>query len=521
MKSLARTMILLVVLNLAMGSLALAQNPAKEKAGTYVISGSVGVAGVAMRGLPGKVISDERGIYSATVERMWKGAVTPTKEGYTFEPTYRQYEVFEGDRYSDDYTAQLITYTMSGRVGLAGVLMKGLPGNPISDNEGAYSAKVPHGWSGTVAPTKEGYSFMPSHRGYKGVTADLNLTNQDYAPTAAPEGVADEPGGYVEWQFDREKRRWEPTRTGVSTGSSRGRRSTGYATAAPVGSRRVLVVAVDQVNPKELAEITEDMQVMSYILDERFKETRRIQGVFIDFGDFFGRDNRQTEATYIQGYGVLFAMEVNFSFAPPKPQAQGTEPPAEPADSTWQRAKRQVFSPAEAGGAEGSGSPEEYNSQMVEELKRDLITTLKHAANIRGLQPDEWVILTVVGGRREFGVAFGGNMPMMGGMSSMSTGTAYGAVSSGGMGGMGGYGGSGGFGGGVGGGCGGVMGGGTGMAGAGMGGYGAADPSSSTVPSTSSGQALTIRAKKSDVDAFAKSELTLDLFQEQVKILVY
>ncbi len=421
------------------------------------------------------------------------------------------------------------TYTISGRVGLAGVLMKGLPGDPISDNEGAYSAKVPHGWSGTVAPTKEGYSFMPSHRGYKGVTADLNLTNQDYAPTAAPEGVADEPGGYVEWQFDREKRRWEPTRTGVSTGSSRGRRSTGYATAAPVGSRRVLVVAVDQVNPKELAEITEDMQVMSYILDERFKETRRIQGVFIDFGDFFGRDNRQTEATYIQGYGVLFAMEVNFSFAPPKPQAQGTEPPAEPADSTWQRAKRQVFSPAEAGGAEGSGSPEEYNSQMVEELKRDLITTLKHAANIRGLQPDEWVILTVVGGGRESGSAFGSSMPITGSMT-MSTGMAYGTASSGGMGGMGGgmggYGGSGGFGGGyvgggVGGGCGGVMGGGTGMAGAGMGGYGAADPSSSTVPSTSSGQALTIRAKKSDVDAFAKSELTLDLFQEQVKILVY
>ncbi len=408
------------------------------------------------------------------------------------------------------------TYTISGRVGLAGVLMKGLPGDPISDNEGAYSAKVPHGWSGTVAPIKEGYSFMPSHRGYKGVTADLNLTNQDYAPTAAPEGVADEPGGYVEWQFDREKRRWEPTRTGVSTGSSRGRRSTGYATAAPVGSRRVLVVALDQVNPKELAEITEDMQVMSYILDERFKETRRIQGVFMDFGDFFGRDNRQTEATYIQGYGVLFAMEVNFSFSPPpKAQAQEAEPPAEPADSTWQRAKRQVFSPAEAGGAEGSGSPEEYNSQMVEELKRDLITTLKHAANIRGLQPDEWVILTVVGGRREFGAAFGGRMPMTGGMS-MSTGTSFPGVSSGGM---GAYGGSGGFGGGYvsGGGMGGAMGmaggGMMGGMGGGMGGFGVMGSSSSTV--------LTIRAKKSDVDAFAGNMMMLGDFQERVKIVMY
>ncbi len=420
MKSLTRTMTMLVVLNLAMGGFALAQNPAKEKTGTYTISGSVGVSGV---------------------------------------------------------------------------MMRGLPGDPISDNEGAYSASVPYGWTGKVVPVKEGYTFMPAARSYTNVAAGLNLTNQDYAPTAVDERTEAE-------YRDLYDRSYGPAR-------GRARGSTGYPPAiGPMGSRRVLVVPAEDVKPKELAEITEDLQVMSYILDERFKETRRIQGVFMDFGDFFGRDNRQTEATYIQGYGVLFWMEVNFSFSPPpKPQAQETEPPAEPADSTWQRAKRQVFSPAEAGGAEGSGSPEEYNSQMVEELKRDLITTLKHAANIRGLQPDEWVILTVVGGRREFGGAFGGNVPMMGGMSSMSTGMSFGGASSGGM---GGYGGSGGFGGGyVGGGVSGGYGGGmgAGIIGGGVG----------VSPST----VLTIRARKSDVDAFAKGEQTFEQFQEQVKTLMY
>ena len=499
-------MILLVVLDLAMGGFAFAQNPAKETTGTYVISGSVGVSGVMMRGLPGKIISDEQGMYSATIERTWKGTVTPTKEGYTFDPTWRQYETFDGDRLSEDYTAQLITYTMSGRVGMGGVLMMGVPGDPISDNKGVYSAKVPHGWSGKVVPTKEGYGFMPAARSYTHVTADLNLTNQDYAPTAVDERTDAKLADMY----------------GATYGPARGRakRSTGYQPAVgPVGSRRVLVVPADQVNPKELAEITEDMQVMSYILDERFKETRRIQGVFMDFGDFFGRDNRQTEAVYLQGYGVLFSMEVNFSFAPaPKPQAQQTEPPAEPADSTWQRAKQQVFSPADARGAEGAGSPEEYNSQMVEELKRDLITTLKHAANIRGLQPDEWVILTVVGGSRQFGGGIGVNMPMMGGMSSMSTGSVYGGFSSGGMGGYGGMGGFGGFSGG--GGYGGAMGGGTSMAGegmtggmGGMAGYSTMGPSSSTV--------LTIRAKKSDVDAFAANMSTFDAFQRKVKIVMY
>jgi hypothetical protein len=151
---------------------------------------------------------------------------------------------------------------------------------------------------------------------------------------------------------------------------------------------------------------------------------------------------------------------------------------------------------------------------MIEELKRDLITTLKHAANIRGLQPDEWVILTLVGGGRESSGGFGGRLPMMGGMSSMSTGSAYGGVSSGGMGGYG----TGGFGGG---GVAGGYGGGMGMGGAmmgggmmgGMGGYGIMGASSSTV--------LTIRAKKSDVDAFAGNMLMFGEFQENVKILMY
>ncbi len=503
MKSLARTMILLVVLNLAMGGFTFAQGAGAQKGTTYTISGSVGVPGVVMRGLPGDPISDQKGRYSVTVERDWKGTVEPEKEGYIFEPQGRNYQRLDGDRANDNYTVRAITYTISGRVGLASVLMRGLPDSPITDNEGVYSISVPYGWAGEVVPTKQGYTFMPRARSYTKVSA--NLTNQDYAPTDMAEDY-----------------RSEDMYGGSSSDRGRIRRSTGYQqTMGPVGSRKVLVVPAEEVKPEDLAAITEDMQVMSYILDERFKETRRIQGVFIDFGDFFGRDNRQTEATYIQGYGVLFAMEVNFSFSPPPPkqQTQETEPPGEQADSTWQRARQQVFSPGEAQGAEGPGSPQEYNSQMVEELKRDLITTLKHAANIRGLQPDEWVILTVVGGGRESGGAFGGRFPMMGGMSSMSTGMSFGGASSGGMGGgMGGYGGSGGFGGGyvgggVGGGYGGVMGGGTGMAGAGMGGYGAAGSSSSTV--------LTIRAKKSDVDAFAGNMLMLGAFQEKVKIVMY
>jgi len=393
------------------------------------------------------------------------------------------------------------TFTIFGKVGMGGVIMKGLPGDPVTDNNGSYSATVEYGWSGTVKPVKEGYTFIPPARKYS--TVGANLTDENYAPNAVKEGAD---GRYQDMYGG-----------GYSSSRQRGRRSTGYQSAiGPVGSRKVLVVPAVDVNANDLAAITEDMQVMSHILDERFKETRRVQGVFTDFGDFFGRDNRQTEAIYLQGYGVLFSMEVNFAFSPPpKQQEQQAEQTDKNVDSTWQRAKQQMFSPGDPRSPGGTDSGEEYNSRMVEELKRDLITTLKHAANIRGVQPDEWVILTVIGGGRQSGGGFGGGGFMMGGMGGYGGmmgggyGVSSGSSGSGGGGMMGGMGGGGMGGGMMGGMGGGMMGGGMG----GMGGPGEMGVSPATV--------LTIRAKKSDIDAYAKGEQILVQFEQKVQIFTY
>ena len=527
MRYLNRTIIVLVVLSMAMGGIAFAQNSSGEITATYTISGSVGLPGVVMRGLPDNPVTDQKGRYSVKVERDWHGSVTPEKEGYVFEPPSMIYENLDVDRFNDNYTSNVFTFTISGRVGMAGVLMRGLPGDPITDNEGIYRANVPYRWTGTVEPTREGYAFIPPVRKYGNV--GVSLTDENYALSVAGEGAGLTtkiawPAYTPSFAGEGANAQYEDMYGRNSSSRQRGRRSAVYNSAiGPISSRGVLVVPANEVKAQDIAEITEDMQVMSLILDERFKETRRVQGVFTDFGDFFGRDNRQTEATYLQGYGVLFSMEVNFAFSPPpKPQGQETKQPAENVDSTWQRARQQVFSPGDPGSSGGSDSAEEYNSQMVEELKRDLITTLKHAANVRGVQPDELVILTVIGGGRQSGGVYGGGF-MMGGMGGM-----YGGASSSGMSGFGGrYGvssgssgssGSAGGGmrsgmtGGMGGGMMGGMGGGMGA----MGGMGVVSEMSAS-PAT----VLTIRAKKSDIDAFAKGEQDFEQFRQKVQIFTY
>ncbi|GAG25712.1 unnamed protein product, partial [marine sediment metagenome] len=121
------------------------------------------------------------GTYSATVDYDWSGTVTPTKAGYTFAPANRVYSNVTSDQTSQDYTPTLNTYTISGSVGtLDGVTMSGLPGNPVTAG-GTYSATVDYDWSGTVTPTKAGYTFDPANRVYSNVTSDQ--TSQDYTPT--------------------------------------------------------------------------------------------------------------------------------------------------------------------------------------------------------------------------------------------------------------------------------------------------------------------------------------------------
>ena len=241
-------------------------------------------------------------------------------------------------------------------------------------------------------------------------------------------------------------------------------------------------------------------------------------------------------------------MEVDYSFsAVPQTQEQTDEEKNQEGDSTWQQARARVLSPGSARTRRDT-SQREYENQMVEILKTELIRALKYAANIRNLQPDEWVILSVAGNSpRElygplpvisssssygassdyggYGAGYGGSSSSygggMGGMMGGYGGSGMMGGYGGGMGGMmGGYGGSdmmggygGGYGGGMMGGYGGSMGGMMGGYGGGvMVGYGMSSPSMSV---------MTMRVKKSDVDEFADGKLDFEKFREKVQILMY
>jgi hypothetical protein len=145
-----------------------------------IISGSTGLDGVTMSGLPGNPVTNGGGLYSVMVSSGWSGTVTPIKAGYIFTPPSRSYATVTADQSGQNYTAtQIPSITISGNAGgIDGVTMSGLPGNPVTSGGGFYSVEVLYGWSGTVTPTLTGYIFTPPSRSYTNVTADR--TDQDY-----------------------------------------------------------------------------------------------------------------------------------------------------------------------------------------------------------------------------------------------------------------------------------------------------------------------------------------------------
>ncbi len=75
-------------------------------------------------------------------------------------------------------------YTITGTVTsggspLAGVVMNGFPGDPITSSAGTYVAVVEPGWWNTVTPVLAGYAFDPPLKTYMVVAG--NLSGQDYA----------------------------------------------------------------------------------------------------------------------------------------------------------------------------------------------------------------------------------------------------------------------------------------------------------------------------------------------------
>jgi len=176
----------------------------------------------------------------------------------------------------------------------------------------------------------------------------------------------------------------------------------------------VLVIPGKPMDPQAIDQAVEDLSIMSRILGKTVAGEDHAGNMagFTVGTDLFIATPGHTTATpgllfpaigrpkpmYLGGYGALFFMQVDFPLLPP-PQTPQEQPANSQEDPVWADARRSVLEgEARLDPAHEEGETQEpYSREQVEALRTALITMMKHATNIRALEPAEWVTIVVQG----------------------------------------------------------------------------------------------------------------------------
>jgi len=166
----------------------------------------------------------------------------------------------------------------------------------------------------------------------------------------------------------------------------------------------VLVIPSAEITTEDIATITEDMNIMSRIFEKNLQQAQiKVNSMFMTGSDpfqMFAWSKPSTQGMYLQGYGALFLMKVDFPLSPGpqvEEEQETQQKKEEDVDPVWADIQREIYEPDESKKESKKSPKKEYDAEKVENLKTTLTKALKHAANIRSLKPDESVILTITG----------------------------------------------------------------------------------------------------------------------------
>ncbi len=162
--------------------LAAADSRVRAVSGTVMTPEGAALADMPLNGLPHNPMTNPSGFYLDTVPLGWSGTVSIPLWNYDVTPSEAYIKNISGDQ-SRNFTAVRAYIEISGRItvqgtGIADVVLKGLPGNTKTGEDGTYSGILDAGWSGEVVPVLSGYIFVPQLRTYQQVTADKK--REDY-----------------------------------------------------------------------------------------------------------------------------------------------------------------------------------------------------------------------------------------------------------------------------------------------------------------------------------------------------
>jgi hypothetical protein len=260
----------------------------------------------------------------------------------------------------------------------------------------------------------------------------------------------------------------EPKKNRNLAGSGSGYAVTETYRTTPLESIPPLVIQFSSTNQTLVQDWEEDLSVMTHILEDSLQRAANEDLADIRLGiPMIVTKNRSVRSMYLEGFGGIFMIKVNFPVVPP---SKAEDEKSEHSESEWDKALQELHSRARqaswmAGNVE-SGA--DYDSDQVDTLRKELVHALKNASNFRHLTSSEYVSITV------FGSPNSGKKASKTTIRRKKTDAAEALSKE------------------------------------------ASHDQATRTRSARTGTVLTLRVKKSDVDAFAKGTVDYDAFEQKV-----
>lgn len=162
----------------------------------------------------------------------------------------------------------------------------------------------------------------------------------------------------------------------------------------------VLVVPTADLTLESRTAILEDMTVMCRILDKAIstgaaRTTRSFaySGSSNVLGRWLVQPDSQTQGLYLDGYGAMFFIRVDFPLVAP-PQEESPSEVQEAGDRVWSQTVNELRGQPQDVRQTDETAPL-YDARKVENLKTTLTRILRHAANIRTPRPRDFITLVI------------------------------------------------------------------------------------------------------------------------------
>jgi len=220
-----------------------------------------------------------------------------------------------------------------------------------------------------------------------------------FKPAAQPPGAVTPPvGGALTVpvvQAPGQEKKVRPTANGL-LGANYAVASS-YRTGSSSEAIPPLVIQFSSTNQSLVSDWEEDLTVMTHIIEEALQRAADEDLADYKMGiPMLVTPNRSVRPMYLEGFGAIFMIKVNFPVV--APSANDAQKP-ERTESEWEKARGELYGPRRQtswmpGNVE-SGA--EYDPDQVDTLKKELIDALRNVSNFRNLKPDEYVSVTVFG----------------------------------------------------------------------------------------------------------------------------